>query len=130
MRRCGAAGFIPLSLRRGVIVNAICVLLAGGTYFPACRYLRRLNENNCPLGQGAVLSALTNLTPRQCEILEFMSQGLTNKEIARKMGLSDGTIRAHVAAIFRTMGVRNRLQATKIYFEKSRSQAPVPNSAF
>lgn len=130
VRRYGAAGFVPLSLRRGVIVNAIRVLLAGGTYFPACRYLHRLNEGAGPLGNGAALSALTNLTPRQCEILEFMSQGLTNKEIARKMGLSDGTIRAHVAGIFRTMGVRNRLQATKIYFEKSRSRAQLPASTF
>ena len=128
-RRSGAAGFVPISLRRAVIVNAICILLAGGTYFPACRYLRRLNESASPLGHGAALSSLTNLTPRQGEILEFMSQGLTNKEIARKMGLSDGTIRAHVAAIFRAMGVRNRLQATKIYFENARGRAQSLGSA-
>ena len=61
------------------------------------------------------------LTPRQFEILDLMSQGLTNKEIARRIGLSDGTIRAHVAAIFRNLGVRNRLQATRIYFEELRN---------
>jgi DNA-binding NarL/FixJ family response regulator len=128
VRRSGAAGFIPLSLRRGVIINAIRVLLAGGTYFPACRYLRRLNDGSSNIAHGTARSTLTSLTPRQSEILDFMSHGLTNKEIARRMGLSDGTIRAHVAGIFRTMGVRNRLQATKIYFEKSKARAQIPSS--
>jgi len=125
VKRCGAAGFVPFSLRREVIVNILRILLTGATYFPICRYLRDTSdslgaERFGVLRQEHFSPALPILTPRQCEILEALSQGLTNKEIARTMGLSDGTIRAHVAAIYRAMGVRNRSQATKMYFEISR----------
>jgi len=110
-RRSGAAGFVPISLRRAVIVNAICILLAGGTYFPACRYLRRLNESASPLGHGAALSSLTNLTPRQGEILEFMSQGLTNKEIAAELFISTNTVKRHLKSIFGKLNVHTRSAA-------------------
>jgi DNA-binding NarL/FixJ family response regulator len=51
------------------------------------------------------------LTPRQCEVLELMSQGLTNKAIAKKLSLSDNTVRRHLQNIFSYLGVSTRTEA-------------------
>jgi DNA-binding NarL/FixJ family response regulator len=51
------------------------------------------------------------LTSRQKDVLELIVKGLTNKEIAKALGVGDGTVKVHVAAIFRTLGVTNRAAA-------------------
>jgi DNA-binding CsgD family transcriptional regulator len=53
----------------------------------------------------------TQLTPRQSEILTLIQGGKTNLEIARAVGLSEKTVKAHATAIFRALGVRNRTEA-------------------
>jgi two-component system nitrate/nitrite response regulator NarL len=51
------------------------------------------------------------LSPRQTEVLVTLCEGMSNKEIARTLNLSDNTVRIHLAAIFRILGVRTRAQA-------------------
>jgi DNA-binding NarL/FixJ family response regulator len=55
--------------------------------------------------------AAATLTPRQCEVLELLAQGLANKAIARRMQLSEFTVRGHVHAVLRILGVTSRSQA-------------------
>jgi len=52
------------------------------------------------------------LTPRQCEVLDLLCEGLSNKVIARRMGLSEFTVRGHVQAVFALLQVSSRSQAT------------------
>ena len=52
------------------------------------------------------------LTPRQLEVLEVLAKGLTNREIGEVLGISAGTVRVHVAAVFEALGVSNRTEAT------------------
>lgn len=61
---------------------------------------------------GAALGApvAPRLTGRQAEVLALLGDGHANKEIAHRLGTSEGTIKAHVAAIMRQFGVRNRVQ--------------------
>jgi DNA-binding NarL/FixJ family response regulator len=54
------------------------------------------------------------LTPRQQEVLELMTQGKSNRDIAQSMGLSEHTVKAHLAVIFRALGVSNRVEATLV----------------
>jgi DNA-binding NarL/FixJ family response regulator len=58
-----------------------------------------------------VPSSVLALTPRQREILVLLCDGLSNKEIARELAMSDNTVRVHLAAVFRTLGVATRTQA-------------------
>jgi DNA-binding NarL/FixJ family response regulator len=51
------------------------------------------------------------LTPRQTEVIRLLAQGRSNKEIERALGLSEGTVKAHLAAAFRSLGARNRTEA-------------------
>ena len=117
VRRCGAAGYVPLNLRRDVLTNVLRILLMGGEYFPVWRYLRDLGEALDIVSSRSAEQVFGQLTPRQREVLEHLAQGLSNKQIALALRMSSGTTRTHVAAVLRVLGVRTRLQATKLYFE-------------
>ena len=52
-----------------------------------------------------------HLTARQRQILTLLSEGCTNKEVARRLGVSAGTVKVHVSQILRALGVENRTQA-------------------
>lgn len=53
-----------------------------------------------------------NLTARELEVLQYVAQGKTNKEIAKILAITDYTVKAHIASILRKIGVKNRLEAT------------------
>ncbi|HEX4884085.1 MAG TPA: response regulator transcription factor [Casimicrobiaceae bacterium] len=96
----GVAGFIPKSHTSELIVQAVQLMLAGGNYVPLCL----LGSGPSPLEQ-------TGLTGRRVEVLRLLSRGLSNKEIARELGISEGTVKVHLLGVFRLLGVRNRTQA-------------------
>ena len=98
----GACAFIPKSAPGQVLINALRVILAGGTYMPT-GIVAALRG-----GDGV---ARHELTLRQRRVLELLSTGLSNKRIARALDISEITVKAHVTAIFRKLGVTNRVQA-------------------
>ena len=51
------------------------------------------------------------LTHRQRDVMAELAAGLSNKEIARRLGLAEGTVKVHLAAIFRVLSARNRTEA-------------------
>lgn len=98
----GASAFVPKSAPGQVLINALKVILAGGTYLPA-DILDALRET--PAAEGG------ELTLRQRRVLELLATGLSNKQIARTLAISEITVKAHVSAIYRKLGVTNRVQA-------------------
>jgi DNA-binding NarL/FixJ family response regulator len=62
------------------------------------------------------------LSPRECEILEMLASGASNKEIARKLGISPNTVKTHAARIYEKLEVEKRMQAV----EKARFLAVIP----
>ena len=63
------------------------------------------------LSARAVAEPLPQLTPREAEVLELVRQGLANKQIARRLGISERTVKAHLTSTFATIGVVDRTQA-------------------
>jgi len=61
-----------------------------------------------------------NLSPRQSQILALMAEGCSDKEIARKIGVSYPTVRTHIDRIFRDYGLRNRTEAVAVWLSKLR----------
>jgi DNA-binding NarL/FixJ family response regulator len=96
----GVSGYVPKSESPAVIVSAVRLVLAGGTYVPP-----RLMTG------GATPAPKPDLTPRQEEVLRLLAQGLPNKSIANALGVSEGTVKVHLIAVFRTLNVRNRTAA-------------------
>jgi DNA-binding NarL/FixJ family response regulator len=52
-----------------------------------------------------------NLSPRETEVLDLVAAGLANKQIARRLGISERTVKAHLTAVFQELGVTDRTQA-------------------
>jgi DNA-binding NarL/FixJ family response regulator len=114
----GVSGFIPKSDSSRVILQAVRLVLSGGTYAP----LRLLSgpflptetttfERDPRTGQATRDIRLPGLTERQMEVLHLLSRGLPNKLIARELGLTEGTVKVHLLAIYRVLGARNRTEA-------------------
>jgi DNA-binding NarL/FixJ family response regulator len=61
--------------------------------------------------QGAPASSIVDLTPRELEVLELVRKGLANKQIARRLGISERTVKAHLTSVFSRIGVVDRTQA-------------------
>lgn len=59
----------------------------------------------------ALTDLVTHLTPRRFEVLEFVARGLTNREIAKVMGISTNTVKAHVTGVLETLDLTNRTEA-------------------
>jgi DNA-binding NarL/FixJ family response regulator len=105
----GAFGYIPKSLDTTDMTAAFRQVLGGGVYAPnfLAATPTRIAE---PRGDGDIaLSA--DLTPRQRDVLRLLARGQSNKEIARALDISEGTVKIHLAAIFRLLDVRNRTEA-------------------
>ena len=100
-RARGADGFLFKSASAEDILNAITSVLAGQPCFP-------VHHSHC-----AVVRApgTPSLTTRQLEVLALLCKGRPNKVIARDLGLSENTVRVHVAAIFAQLGVNSRSAA-------------------
>lgn len=106
----GAAGYVPKSAPRQVLIDAIRLVMTGGTYLPAAAVIalrdRRAGVPAIPDDSGP-----RKLTSRQRRVLSLLSQGMSNKHIARTLELSEITVKAHVSALLRKLGVANRVQA-------------------
>ena len=99
----GATAYVPKSAPRQVLINALRAILAGGSYMPV--------EVVAALRAGRATQSQNELTQRQRRVLDLLASGLSNKLIARNLGISEITVKAHVSAIFRKLGVSNRVQA-------------------
>ncbi len=100
----GASGFITKSSPSEVILNAVKLVLAGGAYLPPAM----LQRGGGPLQP---LPDHSQLTPRQRDVLLELAQGKSNRQIAAALDLTEGTVKIHLAAIFRILQVNNRTEA-------------------
>jgi len=105
----GAAGFIPKTDSAAVILQAMRLVLAGGTYAPV-RLLSPDSDAAATVRRASGIG-VESLTERQLDVLRLLAKGLPNKLIARELKLSEGTVKVHVLAIFRTLSVKNRTEA-------------------
>lgn len=113
----GAAGFIPKSTSSSVTLNALKLVLLGEVYVPpSLIYGPQTDDPDSEIGgppsaSSLDLSRLAPLTQRQLDVLALIGQGKSNKDIADKLGISEGTVKVHVGAILKVLGATNRTQA-------------------
>ena len=111
----GAAGFVPKSLDADMLADAIDFVLKGGVFIPSkllaesqrAGFLTRTAEH---LKRGDNEEPV-HLTERQKDVLARLAQGAPIKRICRELNLSEGTVKTHVAAIYRAFGASNRTEA-------------------
>lgn len=111
----GACGFITKSSPRAKMTEAIQQTLNGNVYLPS-DIIRTGKEpsshrRSCHQDNPISPELLNSLTRRQLLVLERMSKGESNKQVAYNLNIAETTVKAHVSAILRKLGVHNRVQA-------------------
>lgn len=116
----GVSGYISKAFPNNLIIGAINLVLAGGIYIPpeimqmsaksSFEPVRMLLQD---LNTSPKVTDNHGITPRQMEVLNCMAEGLSNKQIAYKLGLSEGTIKIHITLLMRTLEVTNRTAAVR-----------------
>ena len=110
MRRAmdhGAMGFIPKSIDVQTLGVALQVVLDGGTWLPELGS----SAPGISVDEREAAAKLRELTPQQFRVLQMVSTGQLNKQIAYELNVSEATIKAHMTAILRKLGASNRTQA-------------------
>jgi DNA-binding NarL/FixJ family response regulator len=104
--RQGASGFVPKSSSTEAMMAALREVLAGEVYLPP-----KLREASSRSGRPRGVAERYGLTQGQMRVLELLTEGKTNRQIADLLGVTEGTVKIHVSAIFKAMNVSNRSQA-------------------
>ncbi|BBN82750.1 DNA-binding response regulator [Pseudoalteromonas sp. A25] len=120
----GAMGFIPKSSSPQEISQAIDSVLEGDNWLPENIKDQVANTEH---EDKELAQQVASLTPQQFKVLQYLHEGLLNKQIAFELHISEATVKAHITAIFRKLGVYNRTQAvliaSKLQLEPIESQA-------
>jgi DNA-binding NarL/FixJ family response regulator len=104
----GALGYLPKSASQSTLVAAIRLVMNGELYIPSLMMTALGGDKPPPIPAAA---SGADLTQRQIDVLRLLSEGQSNKAIARALQLSEKTVKVHVGAIFRALQVANRTQA-------------------
>lgn len=115
--RAGAAGFIPKHSQREVFRRALARIAEGATFLPDGIEVE--GGGPAPTPRDEAIRRLGELTRQQARILELICEGKLNKQIAFDLSIADATVKAHVTAIMRKLGVQTRTQAVLLAREAS-----------
>jgi DNA-binding NarL/FixJ family response regulator len=108
----GASGFIPKAFSGEALLAAVREVLAGNIFRPRGQASARLDDATpVPPSKVSVRPNEIGLTDRQGQVLGLMVRGLSNRDIADQLGLSEGTVKIHATAVFKALGVNSRTQA-------------------
>jgi DNA-binding NarL/FixJ family response regulator len=134
--QAGAAGFMPTSIDPSVALQALSFIKAGGTFFPPS-----ILKHVCSLTPQAAselhrvavpsfgfLRQPLKLSGKQEQVFKLLRDGLSNKEIARQLGISEATVKVHVRCIIRKFGAKNRTQVAVTAVSEDRSDRRLVNS--
>lgn len=110
--KSGAAGFVPKAYSGERLIDALRSVLDGVIFTPepSLPGQNGIGISVPPAGK-SVSAADVGLTERQTDVLTLMVKGRSNREIAELLGLSEGTVKIHITAIFKALGVSSRTQA-------------------
>jgi two-component system, NarL family, nitrate/nitrite response regulator NarL len=106
----GACGYIPKSATAQTVVSALNLVLSGNIYVPPLLVTAAAQAAD---RAAHAPRSIAQLTDRQVDVLRYLKDGLTNKEISAHLGIAEKTVKVHIAAIFKTLNVVNRTQAAK-----------------
>ncbi len=122
--RLGARGYLLKDMEPDNLVSTLRDIVEGKTIVTPelTGILAKVVQQGEPAAGEERTKPFDELTPREREILCHVSEGQSNKVIARRLGISDGTVKLHVKAILRKLGVHSRVEAAVMAVERGLSQ--------
>lgn len=120
----GASGYIPKSCSPQEIHEAIGALLTGNRWIPD-EFQAAITPVSAE--EKDLAARIATLTPQQYRVLCYLREGWLNKQIGFELGVTEATIKAHITAIFRKLGVSNRTQAVIMLGKMSLLEEPADN---
>ena len=115
----GARGYVLKGIRGPELVRTVRAIHEGETYVTPGLAARLLVQLRQAAPAPAVKSEFSELTPREAQILDLVARGLTNKEIARDLALSEKTVKHYMTNVMQKLQVRNRVEAVMAMRAKS-----------
>jgi DNA-binding NarL/FixJ family response regulator len=119
--RAGASGFLLKDIEPGELLDGIRVVAAGESVLAPSAIRRLIDHYASRPGTGLPGSdtprELSSLTSREQGVLTLIASGLTNTEIAEHLGVSVGTVKSHINALLRKLGLRDRVQVTILAYD-------------
>jgi DNA-binding NarL/FixJ family response regulator len=110
----GARGYVLKSSRPAALLYALRLVLAGEAYVPPAVLNQVGVAPLTGLHEDDETGVLRKLTPREREILDQLVAGRSNKQIAMELAINEGTVKVHLKAVLRKLGVSNRTQAAML----------------
>ena len=121
--KAGARGYLLKDMEPDALVTALREIQFGKTVVAPHLTSVLVRFVRGDMTDSRTSGPFSKLTPRESEILELMAAGQGNKVIARNLGISDGTVKLHVKAVLRKLGVHSRVEAAVMYIEYSHQSA-------
>lgn len=102
---CGASGFIPKSASRDIIISGVKQVLAGDVF------ISQPGSGAASVSMNADEGLFRSLSAAEIRVLDLLNQGKLNKTIAHELDIAESTVKSHISAILKKLGVQNRTQA-------------------
>lgn len=121
----GADGFVCKSSGASTLLSAISLVLAGSPYIPhQLLHPTAIIRNKIIAREHRTIKAQGyGLTARQMDVLKGLAKGLSNKEICKNINVAEGTVKAHIAAVYQNLGVKKRIDAIQIAKQRGLTEA-------
>ncbi|MFF7651536.1 response regulator [Streptomyces sp. NPDC007983] len=130
--RAGASGFLLKDVHAAELLHGIRVVAAGESVLAPTatrRLIGHYASGRVPgTGNGSGPRELDGLTGRERDVLTLVASGLNNAEIADDLGITVGTVKSHVNALLRKLGLRDRVQATILAYDLGLARPNLPGS--
>jgi len=108
--RLGARGYLLNTISKDALVHSLALIQLGETVFPS-DLAHALMSGGDALNSPGEARKLAEITQREVDILRCLTEGLSNKQIARRLGIREATVKIHVKSLIGKLGVGNRTQA-------------------
>lgn len=122
MMKFGVRALVPKTANPKLLLHVISLVLDGESYFPADVTIKSKKGN----GVASSLAAMGSLSKREIDVALLVGDGLTNKEIARVLGNTEGTVKVNMKSLFRKLEINNRTLLAKLLFDL---KAQEPNTS-
>ncbi|MEU6480994.1 response regulator transcription factor [Streptomyces sp. NPDC047017] len=114
--KAGCSGFLLKDMPPGQLLDAVSATLHADLLIAPAR-LKHLIEVHAPAARPAAMTALDQLTGREIEVLELVGRGMANDDIARRIHVTESTVKTHLHNLMTKLGLRSRAQAVVVAYE-------------